>query len=209
MSVYGPNTDPEFGAGTVFSDAQWAEIAQTVGRDELSDETKQSICGALFVHVLQPTSLNSPATQRKALSELRDLTKNLPSELNTLLPRLPGFSSRNIVDKVEGLIEEARAVQKAASALLQGRRKSKGGRPRLFDRDELVERLTRVYTQFSGKEIGLSRSRTKQNPDRFVPGGPPYRFVCKILKLKGLPTKGVEHVIAKAARHAKNRSFKK
>ena len=181
----------------------------TVGRDELSDETKQSICGALFVHVLQPTSLNSPATQREALSELRDLTKNLSSELNTLLPRLPVLVLGTLSSKAEGLIEEARAVQKAASALLQGRRKSKGGRPRKANRGALVLDLTQIYAHFSGKKIGLSRSRTKQNPDRFVLGGPCYRFVCKILKLKGLPTEGVDHVIADAARHAKNRSSKK
>jgi hypothetical protein len=168
---------------------------------------KQAISQALFDHALMSKERKE---SREALSRLVHLLRTLPSNLRTLRSKLSKFQRdlrpENIIDQVEGLIEQAYAVQKTAELELERRPKSKGGRPPQLDRDVLVLNLIGIFAQFSGKRVGLSRSPEKQNPDRVKASGPSYRFVSTILKKSNLSTRGIEHVIERAARHAKNQS---
>ena len=111
---------------------------------------KQAISQALFDHTLMSIK-HSGAESRRALGKLVNMIQRFRRDLSELQGDL---KPESIIDQVEDLIEQTYALQKTANKEWQRRPKSKGGRPRLLDRDELV-------------------------------------------------------VIAKAARHAKNRSFKK
>jgi hypothetical protein len=193
-----PNFEAE--PDVIFSQGQWAEIAASIPLDPLPPQMKQEICNALFDHNLMSNE-QSEAKQRRALKKLVEMIDEFGCSLSELQGDL---RPENIIDQVEGLMDQARAARKAASRELKGRPKPKGGRPRNVNRDALALLLIDIFARYSGKRVGLSKSPDAQYPDRLKPGGPCYRFVSAIFRLSKLPTKGLEHVIARAAQHPKN-----
>jgi hypothetical protein len=170
----------------VFSQKKWAEIAQSIPLDDLKIEMKQAISEAVCNHLLM-SGTRPKVTQ--ALAKLARLLQTLSAKLSTLEDDL---RPENIIDQVEALIEQADALQKAVQLELERRPKERGGRPRLIDRDALVERLIRAYAQFSGRPVRLSRD------SRNRPSGPCYRFISTILKFRKISTKGIEHIIERS-----------
>jgi hypothetical protein len=100
---------------------------------------------------------------------------------------------------------------KTANSKLKTLPKSKGGSPRKVHRDTLVQHLIKIFTEYySGTHSRLKRRRDPDNPGCLIPDGPPYQFVCTIMGLKNIPTKGVDHVIARAQKPIfKKPTFKK
>jgi hypothetical protein len=184
----------------VFSQHKWAKIAQSIPLDPLPEQMKQQICDAVFDHVLM-SNKQREASARRALKNLVELTRQFRCRLSELQPEL---RRESIIDQVEGLIEQAYAVQRTANQELEMQPKSKGGRPRELDRDTLALKLLDIFVQFSGKPVGLSRNPDPEHLDRLKPDGTSYRFLFTIFELSGLPTRGLEHVIARVAQHAKN-----
>lgn len=189
----------------VFSRKEWAEIARSIPLDDLKIEMKQAISEALSDYSLMSGSRRPKVKQ--ALTKLVRLLRRLRPQMRTLRAKLSTLQTdlrpEKTIDQVEALIDQAWSLQKAAQLELEKRPKEKGGRPRQFDRDNLVERLICAYAQFSGKPVRLSRNSDNR------PSGPCYRFISTILKLWQISTKGIEHLIEKAAQHAKNPSLKK
>jgi hypothetical protein len=162
---------------------------------------RKAIRDALSDHTLMSRE-RAEVSQHKALQELVTTLKQfemLRLKLNELHGKL---KSEQLTDQIDGLIEEILAVEKTARTVQQtadkeiGRRpKSKRGRPREHDRDVLAVRLADILTRFTGRPRGVSRIREPRNPDRFLSGGPHYRFVSKVFNLSGIPIKGLKHVI--------------
>ena len=210
---------------------QWKKIARSIPLSELPQEMKQEICDALFVYdvacladhddgVAAAEEARKPHKKRRKVAQdarehsalelpikcardARDLRLNLYRIERDLKPE-------SIVEHAEKLADHADALQKAVRFELEKRIKPKGGRPPMVPRDGLAFDLVDIYARFSGMKPGLSRNPDTRNadPDKrhlLKPGGPCYRFVSTIFEFRGLPLKGLEHVIARAARNAKNR----
>jgi hypothetical protein len=196
-----------------FTREQWAEIAQSIPipLDKLSRKMRRAICDALLNFTLI-SNQQGEVRQREALQKLLTTLKQFKKLRPKLTELQAKLRSEKLTDQIEGLIEEVYAVEPTAHTVQQTalkeleRPKSKGGRPRQHDRDDLAIRLTDILTRFTGIPVRLSRTRDPQNPDRFLPSGPHYRFVSTVFKLSGILTKGLEHVIEYAAQLAKNRS---
>jgi hypothetical protein len=178
-----------------FSDAQWLEIAKLFGFEKPPNGMKQKIGDALWEYDLSYPG-QTLATDRKALNDAIRLTRDFICGLSDLLGE-PIFMWE--IDNLEEMIRLAKGLQRRTNSKLKKLPKSQGGRPLEGHRDTLVQHLIEIFTEYySGPHSRLKRSRASDNPDRLIPGGPPYEFVCTILRLRSLPTKGVDHVIARA-----------
>jgi hypothetical protein len=185
----------ELDPANYFSDAQWLEIAKLLGLEKPPNGMKQKIGDALWEYDLSNPG-QTLATDRKALNDAIRMTRDFICGLSDLLGE-PIFMWE--IDALEELIRLAKDLRRRTNSKLKTLPKSEGGRPREVHRDTLVQHLIEIFTEYySGPHSRLKRSRASDNPDRLVPGGAPYEFVCMILRLRNLPIKGVDHVIARA-----------
>jgi hypothetical protein len=196
-----------------FTQEQWAEIAQSIRLDKLPRRMRRAIRDALSDYTLM--SRERAVSQHKALEKLVTTLKLKQFKMLRLrLNRRQGeLKSEKLTDQIEGLIEEIYAAEKTAQTVLQSAHKqlqrqpkSKRGAPRKLDRDDLAVRLAHILTRFTDRPIGVSRTRDRQNPDRFLSSGPQYRFVSKVFKLSGISIKGLRNVIGHAAQVSKKPS---
>jgi hypothetical protein len=182
----------------VFSQKQWADIARSIPLADLKIGMKRAVSEAISDYLLM--SGRRPRV-KQALTNLVRLLQQLVPQMQTLrakLSTLDDLRPEKVIDQVEALSDQAYVLQQAAQLELKKRPKEKVGRPRQLDRDALVERLICVYAQYSGRPVRLSRNSANR------PSGPCYRFISTILKLNQISIKGIEHIIERMARHAKN-----
>jgi hypothetical protein len=185
-------SDFEAEPDAAFSQEQWDKIARSVGLAELPEWMKQAISQAVFDYSLLSNEKREAARRsalKNTVESLTDLQHSLQRSRLQLSKLQHDLRPEKVIDQVEELISQAYHVQKTARDELENLPKSKGGRPRKLDRDALAEALIGIYAQFSGKPVSLSRSRDKQNKNRFIPGGPYYRFVSTILQESNVSTR--------------------
>ena len=183
MSSYRP--DP-----SVFSDVQWAEIARSIGLDQISVEAKQQICDALFEYTLAEIR---PEQLERFIKEAQKF-REAASKVQNFLRRLSWLK------KVEELIEDIYQLERIVASEFERRPKPKGGRPPSAARDSLIDRLISPYERLTGNKAGRS-----ENPETKEMTGPFPRFVTTIFQLHGISLKGLKNAIAKAVANAKNR----
>jgi hypothetical protein len=147
------------------------------------------------MHKLMSTINYHPEAEYHPLRELVNTTHDYYLRLSELT------DVKEIIDQIKGLIEQTERVHELALFELKLRLKPKGGCPPEINREGLVYNLLDIYTRWTGRPIGLSKTQGK-------PSGPCYRFVTTILQMTGLSITGVEHIIEKAAAHTKNSSQK-
>jgi len=85
-----------------FSQQQWAEIAQTIERDEIPHEAKQIICDVLFEYRMATIK---PEKLRRFVEEARQF-RAAASRIQNFLKNFIGHT------KIEELIEEIYQVQR-------------------------------------------------------------------------------------------------
>ncbi len=195
-----------------FSPDQWAKIEASIRPPTLRanskhrrapfkvlpEEFRQEICDALLMHKLMSTINYHPeGHERRALEKLVKLTSRYGSQLSVLERDLG-----DIIDQIKGLIEQTDTAHELACFELKLRPEPKEGRPRQINREGLVHNLLGVYTRWTGRPIGLSKSVDPQTKRR-KPSGPCYRFVCAILRTTGLPIEGIGNIIADAKAYQK------
>jgi hypothetical protein len=184
-----------------FGLAHWAEVAAAIRIQNLPAPLKKEISSTLFDYELVKDE-GTLAQSRQALMDLARVTNGFSAQLRELQCET---ILAEIVAELDTSIDQAEHLEKTAIQLLRALPKSKGGRPRQTARDNLVNDLLAIFTKYTRKPPTLSKNRDKQNPDRLRPGGHCYNFVTTVLRLRGIPTKGVEHVIQRA-KHANNPS---
>jgi hypothetical protein len=135
-----PKYEPDPSA--VFSQQQWAEIAQSIGHDEIPHNAKQQICDALFQYRM--TSIK-PEDLKRFVKDVRNF-RNSASRVQSFL-RI-NFKWHN---KFEELIADIYELQRFVDREFERRPKPKGGRPPLSARDTLVYNLGLVYVRITGK----------------------------------------------------------
>jgi len=184
MDSYEP--DPS----AVFSQEQWAEIAQSIEHDEIPQDIKQLICNALFQYRM--TSIK-PEDLGRFVKEAQKFRASASRVQNFL--RI-NFKWHN---KFEELIQDIYELQRFVDRELERRPKPKGGRPRSSARDALVYNLGLAYERTTDK-----KPTRIENPITSELTGPFARFLTKIFELHGIRPGGLKHAIAKIG-NAKNR----
>jgi hypothetical protein len=184
-----PSYEPD--PSSVFSQQQWAEIAQSIGHDKIPPDVKQQICDALFQ--FRMTDIK-PEDLGRFVEEARKFRASASKVENFLRVN---FKWHN---KFEDLLEEIYQLQRFVDRELKGRPKPKGGRPPSIARDTLVSNLSGVYERITGAKPARS-----ENPDTGELSGPFARFITKIFEFHGVSVAGLKHAIARSATSAKNR----
>jgi hypothetical protein len=179
MASYEP--DPS----AVFSEQKWAEIAQSIGLDEIPPDVKQQICDALFQYRM--TSIK-PEDLGRFVDEAQ--------KFRASASKVENFLSVNFKwhNKFEDLLEDIYQLQRFIDHELERRPKPKGGRPPSIARDTLVFNLSVVYESITGAKPARS-----ENPDTGQLSGPFARFLTKIFGFHGVSVAGLKHAIAKLA----------
>jgi hypothetical protein len=178
---------PSFGLepDKFFSQQQWAEIAQSIERDEFLDEAKHRICDALFEYTM---SIIKPEELGRFVKEARKF-RAAASRIQTFLRNFRWHR------KIEDLIEHVFQVQRFLDQEFERRPNPKEGCPKSVARDALVYHLGLVYMDLTGEVPGLT----------VVPGtgklsGDFPNFITTIFKFYGIKPAGLKHAISNARR---------
>jgi hypothetical protein len=178
-----PSYEPD--PSSVFSQQQWAEIAQSIGHDEIPPDVKQQICDALFQYRMTDIK---PEELGRFVKEAREFRASASKVENFLTVN---FKWHN---KFEDLLEDIYQLQLFVDRELERRPKPKGGRPPSNARDTLVYNLSVAYERITGVKPARS-----ENPDTGQLSGPFARFLTKIFEFHKVGLAGLKHAIAKLA----------
>jgi hypothetical protein len=136
-----------------FSQQQWAEIAQTIERDQIPREAKQRICDALFEYTMATIK---PEKLRRFVEDARQF-RATASRIQNFLTNFRWHT------KIEELIEEIYQVQRFLDEEFKRRPNPKGGlsRSRYFG----LSSGSRVY----GPHWRSAKSNCKSEHQRIEP----------------------------------------
>jgi hypothetical protein len=166
-----------------FSQQEWAEIARSIGHEEIPHEAKQRICDALFEYrmaIIKPEKLDRFVKEagkfRTAASRVQNFLRNFARH-----------------EQIEDLIEQIFQVQKFLDREFIRRPNPKGGHPKSVARDALVRDLGRAYMDLTGEVPGLT-----VNPTTNELSGPFPDFTRTIFEFQSIDPAGLKHAIGKA-----------
>jgi hypothetical protein len=167
----------------VFSQQHWAEIAQSIERDDIPHDAKQGICDALFEYTM---SIIKPEDLSRFIKEA--------GQFRAAASRIQNFL-RNFRwhTKLEELIEEIYEAQRFVDHEFKIRPNPKGGRSKSAARDTFVYRLGLVYRELTGNDPGLT-----VHPNTGKLSGPFPNFTTTIFRFSGIKSRGLKHAITKA-----------
>ena len=167
----------------VFSQRRWAEIAQSIKRENVPYDAKQSICDALFEYSM---STIKPEDLSRFVKEARQF-RAAASRIQNFLRNFRWHT------RIEDLIEEIYQVRRFFDHEFKGRPNPEGARPKSAARDTLVYRLALIYKHVTGEDPGLT-----VNPDTGKLSGLFPNFTTTIFRLSGINLAGLKHAITKA-----------
>ena len=193
----------------LFSREQWIKIAKSISRNEIPRQEQLEVYYALIAYDFARTSaqraaeagtrrstrlrVDPRAKGRKVPEQFVQYARGLRGALNSIQPYL---KQSEYISKAENLIEDIYHFQRFAEREL----KTQFTEGRKQDLEVLVHRLGAIYERITNKKPGLSVNRKTGRPE-----GPFFRFVSAIFEAGNIPLPGLSHVIAKIAKHAKNR----
>jgi hypothetical protein len=167
----------------VFSDEQWAAIAQLIERSEIPLKAKKDICLALFEYTL---AIIKPEDLNRFVEEVR--------QFGVTASRIQNFL-RNFrwIERIQDLIEEIHQTRRFLDREFARRPNPKGARPKSIARDTLVYHLGLVYMELTGEVPG----RTVNSVTGKLTGTFP-DFTAKIFEFHGIKPAGLKDAIGKA-----------
>ena len=195
----------------VFSPRQWTEIAKAVRLDRIPPKEQREICNAIVAYNFalveneraadeaeekKPTrrKVDPRAKGRAALSNFIKYTRGLRLALYSVANYL---KTELLMKEADRLSEQIYEFQELAERELD--KKSRGGRPALKARDDLVIRLGVISERLIGEKPKGTANKNGRIYGRFP------NFAYAIFQARGITTEGLPNAIAKAVRHAKNR----
>jgi hypothetical protein len=184
-----PSYEPD--PSSVFSQQQWAEIAQSIGHDEIPHDVKQQICDTLFQYRMTDIKSEDLGRFVEEAQKFRASASKVENFLRV------NFEWHN---KFEDLLEDIYQLQRFVDRELERRPKPKGGRPPSIARDTLVSNLSVPYERMTGAKPARS-----EDPDTGQLTGPFPRFLIKIFEFHGVCAAGLKHAIDRLTSGSKNR----